>query len=140
MIRNPSYINSHDNRPGDQSRLFTWGGKLMGLGQLLETKLHQYRKWRNERAPGPMGDFYRQGANHLLYKDLGISAEDIVIDAGGYHGKWSAEIMIRYARVSSYLNPFLNSLKFVKVSFKPITVSRFSGRGFPESRSRSKYS
>jgi FkbM family methyltransferase len=68
----------------------------MQIGVTIETALHQWRKWRRDRAPGPIGDFYRAGGNNALYENLPIKSDDLVLDVGGYRGEWTAEIAWRY--------------------------------------------
>lgn len=54
------------------------------------------QKWRHDRVPGVLGDFYRAGENELLYRGLPVSSNSLVIDAGGYRGSWTAEMLVRY--------------------------------------------
>jgi len=56
-------------------------------------------------APGPNGDFWRAGGNRLLYENFPISQHHTVIDAGGYHGDWTAEMLTRYGCHSALFEP-----------------------------------
>jgi FkbM family methyltransferase len=67
--------------------------------------LDAYRHWRERTSPGALGPFYRSGGNQLLYERLPLSSSDWVIDAGGFEGDWSAEIMVRYGCRSLVFEP-----------------------------------
>jgi FkbM family methyltransferase len=79
--------------------------KLANLGATIENALGHYRGWRLRRTPGALGDFYRAGGNTLLYRDLPVSSSDVVIDAGGYLGDWTAEMSWRYGSRALVLEP-----------------------------------
>jgi FkbM family methyltransferase len=69
-----------------------WSG--LGIRIVSAIRVRQTRK--RLRQPGPLGDFYRAGGNALLYTGLPLNQDDRVIDAGGYHGEWTAGILTRY--------------------------------------------
>lgn len=68
----------------------------MGFTSNLINSLISWQASRVMRQPGSVGDFYRHGGNKQLWKDLSITADDIVLDIGGYHGNWAAEMLIHY--------------------------------------------
>lgn len=70
------------------------------LIRLLQTRQSQARL----RRRGAIGDFYRAGGDALLH-DLPLAADDIVVDAGGYLGDWTAAIMVRYGCRSELFEP-----------------------------------
>jgi len=63
------------------------------------------QKWRRDRVPGALGDFYRAGETELLYRGLPVSSSSLVIDAGGYHGSWTAEMLVRYGCTVKVFEP-----------------------------------
>jgi FkbM family methyltransferase len=77
----------------------------MGLGELIEKRLKQYREWRWIRMAGPIGDYYRGGGNVHLVQDLPVTSEDLVLDAGGFEGAWTAEMAWRYGCRSIIFEP-----------------------------------
>lgn len=77
----------------------------MGIGEKLETVLTKYRLWRQQRAHGPFGDFYRAGGVALLYNDLPVDSDSVVLDVGGFQGDWTAEMSWRYGCRSIVFEP-----------------------------------
>lgn len=76
----------------------------MGIGEkLVKVLLHRQDRQR-KRQPGPNGEFFRAGGNALLH-DLPIETGELVIDAGGFRGEWTAEILIRYGCRSRVYEP-----------------------------------
>lgn len=68
----------------------------MSLSGRLSEAIERWQRWRRERGPGPLGDFYRSGGNARLWRGLPLSSSSVAIDAGGYVGEWTAEIVARY--------------------------------------------
>ncbi len=91
---------------------------FMGIGEKAERALTQLRAWRSRRLPGALGDFFRQGGNTLLVKDLPLGAGDLVIDAGGYRGSWSCDILSRYGSRAIIFEPFPAQAKFLRNLFQ----------------------
>jgi FkbM family methyltransferase len=79
--------------------------KSMGIGEKAEGALKRFVSWRKRRLPGAFGDFFRRGGNDLLVRELPISSEDLVNDAGGYEGSWIREILIRYGSRAIVFEP-----------------------------------
>ncbi len=90
----------------------------MGIGEKAERALTGLRAWRNSRLPGALGDFFRQGGNSLLVGNLPIGAEDLVIDAGGYRGTWSCDVLSRYGSRAIVFEPFPAQAKFLRDLFQ----------------------
>ena len=90
----------------------------MGIGEKAERALTHLRAWRNFRRPGAVGEFFRRGGNSLLVSDLPIGAEDLVIDAGGYRGSWSCDILSRYGSRIIVLEPFPAQAEFLRNLFQ----------------------
>jgi FkbM family methyltransferase len=90
----------------------------MGIGEKAEKALKRLRVWRNSRLPGAFGDFFRQGGNALLVSDLPIGAEDLVIDAGGYQGAWSCDILSRYGSRVIIFEPLPTQADFLQHLFQ----------------------
>lgn len=76
-----------------------------GLGGRIVTSIQDRAERKRLVAPGPIGDFYRAGGNSLLHKNLPLGQDDLVIDAGGYHGEWTAEMLMRYGCRSEVFEP-----------------------------------
>lgn len=76
----------------------------MSLGERIVGAIEKRRDRRRKNMPGPHGDFYRHGGNELLY-DLPVSTGSLIIDAGGYKGEWTAEMIARYGCRSEIFEP-----------------------------------
>lgn len=76
----------------------------MSLGQRI-IELIEARRVRKQRdAAGPLGDFFRAGGNDLLCV-LPVKTGDLVIDAGGYEGQWTSQMLARYGCRSEIFEP-----------------------------------
>ena len=67
-----------------------------GFGSRVVAAIQARAKRKRLTASGPIGDFYRGGGNNQLYADLHLCQADLVIDAGGYKGEWTAGMLTRY--------------------------------------------
>lgn len=67
----------------------------MNLGQKIIDGIEKRRIRKRQSRDGPIGDFWRDGGNAMLY-DLPVTTGQLVIDAGGYRGEWSAGMLTRY--------------------------------------------
>lgn len=76
----------------------------MGLGTRIVRYIENSRQERQLKAVGPIGDYHRAGGNALLY-DVPVNTGDVVIDAGGYEGEWSAGMLARYGVRSEIFEP-----------------------------------
>lgn len=76
-----------------------------GLGSRIIAAIQQRAEHKRLNAEGPIGDFYRAGGNRLLYDNLPLSQDDLVIDAGGYEGEWTAGMLTRYGCRSELFEP-----------------------------------
>ena len=76
-----------------------------GLGGRIITLIQDRVERKRLAADGPIGEFYRAGGNNLLYVDLPLTQEDLVIDAGGYRGEWTAGMLTRYGCRSELFEP-----------------------------------
>ncbi len=88
------------------------------IGERAERALTRLRTWRNSRLPGALGEFFRRGGNSLLVSDLPIGAEDLVIDAGGYRGTWSYDVLSRYGSRAIVFEPFPAQAEFLRNLFR----------------------
>lgn len=77
----------------------------IGFGSLIIAAIQDRAERKRLAASGPIGDFYREGGNNLLHNDLPIGQNDLVIDAGGYQGEWTAEMLTRYGCRSELFEP-----------------------------------
>jgi len=68
----------------------------MGLGQRIIATIGRYQEWRRKRTPGMIGAFWRAGGNAMLWSDIPVSSDTVVVDAGGFEGSWSKEMLVRY--------------------------------------------
>lgn len=76
----------------------------MSLGERIVDIIEARRDRNRKSAPWPHGDFYRNGGNELLY-DLPVTTGDLVVDAGGYKGEWTAAMISRYGCESEIFEP-----------------------------------
>jgi FkbM family methyltransferase len=76
-----------------------------GLGSRIIAAIQARAKRKRLTTPGPAGNFYRAGGNDLLYADLPVGQDDLVIDAGGYQGEWTAGMLARYGCHSELFEP-----------------------------------
>lgn len=76
----------------------SWGERII---RIIEDRRERKRK----QSAGSLGDFYRAGGNDLLYAELPVSDADLVIDAGGYRGEWTAGMLTRYGCHSLIFEP-----------------------------------
>jgi len=78
---------------------------LSGLGSRIIAAIEQRQERNRLQDRSGLGDFYRNGGNTQLYRDLPLNEADIVLDVGGYHGEWTSGIMIRYGCRSIVFEP-----------------------------------
>ncbi len=76
-----------------------------GLGGRVVAAIQLRAARKRLTASGPIGDFYRGGGDSQLYSDLHLCQDDLVIDAGGYKGEWTAGILTRYGCRSELFEP-----------------------------------
>jgi len=90
----------------------------MGIGEKAENAIKRLRAWRRGSLPGAVGDFFRQDGNALLVSDLPIGAADLVVDAGGYQGAWSCDILSRYGSRAIVFEPLPAQAEFLRHLFQ----------------------
>lgn len=76
----------------------------MSLGQRIIQAIERRRERNRKSHPGAIGQFWRDGGNQLLF-DLPVSTRSLIIDAGGYKGAWTAEMITRYGCKSEVYEP-----------------------------------
>lgn len=76
----------------------------MGIGERIVNAIEVRRLRKQRSAPGPYGEFHRDGGSELLY-DMPVSTGSLVIDAGGYEGEWTAQMITRYGCRSEIFEP-----------------------------------
>ena len=89
-----------------------------GLGGRIITAIQGRAERKRQAAPGPIGDFYRAGGNCLLYEELPLDEEDLVIDAGGYEGEWTAGILTRYGCHSEVFEPVPSFAEHCRIQYR----------------------
>jgi FkbM family methyltransferase len=77
----------------------------MGLGERVIATVHRYQEWRKRRTPGTIGAFWRAGGNVMLWSDIPVSSDTVVVDAGGFEGSWTKEMLMRYGCRALILEP-----------------------------------
>ncbi len=77
------------------------------------------RRWdrKRKRLIGPLGDYYRNGGNDQLY-DVPVTTNDLVIDAGGYKGEWSARMAAQFGCRSEVFEPSPDYADYCKRLFR----------------------
>jgi FkbM family methyltransferase len=76
----------------------------MSLGERIIQAIEKRRDRKRRSQPGAIGQFWRDGGNSLLY-ELPVTANSVIIDAGGYKGEWTAEMIARYGCRSMLYEP-----------------------------------
>lgn len=90
----------------------------MSFSQFLINYIKNRRIRIEKKKIGPIGDFFRDGGNELLYKYLSLDKNSIVIDGGCYHGDFTKQILIRFgSRVLSF-EPLKDEYKKLVLRFK----------------------
>ena len=95
----------------------------MSLGERIINTIESRRDRKRKSAPGPHGDFYRNGGNELLF-DVPVSTGSLVIDAGGYKGEWTATMIARYGCRSEVFEPVPSYADHCKLLFGRNTLVR----------------
>lgn len=60
---------------------------------VIAWRTNSYRKGLS----GPLGDYWRQGGDVLTTAGLPVTSSSVVIDAGGYRGAWTDEMLCLYS-------------------------------------------
>lgn len=68
----------------------------MSLGQKIIDYIEKRRNIHRKSQLGAVGQFWRDGGEQLLYDDLPVTTDSLVIDVGGYKGNWSSGMISRY--------------------------------------------
>ena len=76
----------------------------MDIGQKIINFFEKRKKRKLKTQPGPLGHFFTNGGNQLLF-DVPVKSESLIIDAGGYKGEWSSEMISRYGCKSEIFEP-----------------------------------
>lgn len=80
----------------------------MDLEYILGNKIINFLQKRSSKKfktqAGPLGDFFKNGGNLLLF-GVPVKSESLIIDAGGYNGEWSSEMISRYGCKSEIFEP-----------------------------------
>lgn len=76
----------------------------MSLGVRVIAAIERRRLRKRKQLPGPLGEFYRNSGEKLLY-ELPITTSDLVVDAGGFAGEWTSKMLIRYGCRSEIFEP-----------------------------------
>jgi FkbM family methyltransferase len=89
----------------------------MSIGQKIINAIESRRDKRRKNQSGAAGQFWRDGGKALLY-DLPVTTGSLVIDAGGYEGEWSAEMIARYGCRSQIFEPVPSFFEHCQTYFK----------------------
>jgi FkbM family methyltransferase len=75
----------------------------MSFSDKIIKYIYKRRSNHQKSNKGPLGKFYRDGGNEILFKYLTLDNNSIVIDGGCYLGDFTKEILIRFgSRVLSF--------------------------------------
>jgi FkbM family methyltransferase len=86
-------------------------------GDTIIQAIKRNRDRKQKRRQGDVGRFWRDGGNNLIYENLPIDQESLVIDAGGYEGEWTSEMMVRYGCRSLIFEPMPDFARYCKKKF-----------------------
>jgi FkbM family methyltransferase len=67
--------------------------------------------------PSPLEKFWLSGGNELLWRGLPIESRDVVLDAGGFEGDWTARILHRYGCRAIVVEPQPEALGLLRKRF-----------------------
>lgn len=98
----------------------------MGLGEQIIIAIEARRDRKRKNAREPYGDFYRHGGNELLY-DMPIKSGDLIINAGGFEGVWTAAMITRYGHRSEICEPVPSFATHCKRLFAINALDRILG-------------
>jgi FkbM family methyltransferase len=91
---------------------------LMGIASWLEGAIQTNRRARLARAPGPVGDWYRENGPEIIWRDLPIGSDHIALDVGGYRGDWTSELLCRYGSRSWVFEPVPEQAQAIRSKFR----------------------
>ena len=80
--------------------------------------LDRVTDWRNRGRVGALGEFYSGGGNELLVSNLDLTQTDFVVDAGGYEGEWTDEMVCRYGVSSIIFEPNPHNAELLRERYK----------------------
>jgi FkbM family methyltransferase len=90
----------------------------MSFSDKIIKYIYKRRSNHQKSNKGPLGKFYRDGGNEILFKYLTLDNNSIVIDGGCYLGDFTKEILIRFgSRVLSF-EPLKKEYKQLVYRFK----------------------
>lgn len=89
----------------------------MSIGNIIINLIEGHRDRRLKNRQNSFGQFWRDGGNELLYK-LPVTTGGLIIDAGGYHGEWTAEMISRYGCRSQVFEPVPEYFEHCREYFK----------------------
>jgi FkbM family methyltransferase len=90
----------------------------MSFSDKIIKYIYKRRSNHQKSNKGPLGQFYRDGGNEILFKYLTLDNNSIVIDGGCYLGDFTKEILIRFgSRVLSF-EPLKKEYKELVYRFK----------------------
>lgn len=93
----------------------------MSISQKIIDVIERRRDKQKKIGPGPAAQFWRDGGNKLLY-DLPVTTGSLIIDAGGYHGDWSAQMISRYGCKSEIFEPVPKFFNYLNNIFEKNTM------------------
>ncbi len=112
----------------------------MSVSSLVLEGLAHWHRWRRERLRGPLGAFYRSGGNENLWRDLPLDSSSLVIDAGGYGGDWTAEIVTRYGCRALVFEPIPAFVETLRKRFGANNRVEIRGVGLAGTSGRANFS
>lgn len=89
--------------------------------------------------PGALGEFYRNGGNDQLY-DVPVRTGDLVIDAGGYEGEWTARMLARYGCAAEVYEPVPDQASHCRRLFERNALVRVHAAGLGGSARSARFS
>jgi FkbM family methyltransferase len=90
----------------------------MGIASWLEDAIQKNRRARLARAPGPVGDWYRENGTERIWSDLPIGSDHVGLDVGGYQGDWTSELLCRYGSRSWVFEPVPEQAQTISWRFR----------------------
>jgi len=76
----------------------------MGVSEKIKVFIQNQQDKKRKSQSGPEGNFWKNGGNALLF-DLPVETGSTVIDAGGFEGEWTSNMLSQYGCKSIIFEP-----------------------------------
>ena len=75
----------------------------MSISEIIINFINKRRNKIQKNYSGPLGVFFKDGGNNLIFSKLVLNSESVVIDGGGYQGEFIDNLLINFGcKIESY--------------------------------------